>query len=229
MSVVKMVAAIPRRKDLSEQEFHDHWRHPHGTISRQMLTLRAYVQSHRTRSQLLPQEQEIFDGITEVWFDNLSDALGVKENPAYLRYNGPDEPRFVDMERLIFVFVTEEVLASRANVNTWPNEADVLWSPWHCSVSVKLIQLIEAAGGTDWTSSNDESLGIRIGALRHVRSRPIAAIHGDKPPFVGIRELWWPTLTAFEKGVKSDRPAFEQLISKCTNAKTLLCQAERVI
>ena len=228
MSVVKMVAAIPRRKDLSEQEFHDHWRHPHGTISRQMLTVRSYVQSHRTRSRLLPREQETYDGITEVWFDNILDAVGVKDNPAYLRYNGPDEPLFVDMERLVFVFVTEEVLASRANVNAWPNEADVLWSPWNWSVCVKLIQLIEPSPGRDWASSDDESLGIRIGALRHVRSRPVDAIHGDKPPFVGVRELWWPTLTAFENGVKSDRAAFEQLLSN-GNAQTMLCQAERVI
>src|SRR3546814_6359332 len=54
---IKILATIPRRKDISEQQFHDHWRHPHGPLSKKIACLRGYVQSHRIVSPLLPDTQ----------------------------------------------------------------------------------------------------------------------------------------------------------------------------
>src|SRR3546814_8228516 len=69
MHSIKILATIPRRKDISEQQFHDHWRHPHGTLSKKIACLRGYVQSHRIVSPLLPDTQLAYDGITELWYD----------------------------------------------------------------------------------------------------------------------------------------------------------------
>src|SRR3546814_12794499 len=66
MHSIKILATIPRRKDISEQQFHDHWRHPHGTLSKKIACLRGYVQSHRIVSPLLPDTQLAYDGITEL-------------------------------------------------------------------------------------------------------------------------------------------------------------------
>src|SRR3546814_1074476 len=74
MHSIKILATIPRRKDISEQQFHDHWRHPHGTLSKKIACLRGYVQSHRIVSPLLPDTQLAYDGITELWYDSLDDA-----------------------------------------------------------------------------------------------------------------------------------------------------------
>src|SRR3546814_5682078 len=63
MHSIKILATIPRRKDISEQQFHDHWRHPHGTLSKKIACLRGYVQSHRIVSPLLPDTQLAYDGI----------------------------------------------------------------------------------------------------------------------------------------------------------------------
>src|SRR3546814_18656540 len=87
-----------RRKDISEQQFHDHWRHPHGTLSKKIACLRGYVQSHRIVSPLLPDTQLAYDGITELWYDSLDDALNMGKDPAHRKYNIPDEPLFVDMD-----------------------------------------------------------------------------------------------------------------------------------
>src|SRR3546814_3222287 len=57
MHSIKILATVPRRKDISEQQFHDHWRHPHGTLSKKIACLRGYVQSHRIVSPLLPDTQ----------------------------------------------------------------------------------------------------------------------------------------------------------------------------
>src|SRR3546814_5392665 len=92
MHSIKILATIPRRKDISEQQFHDHLRHPHGTLSKKIACLRGYVQSHRIVSPLLPDTQLAYDGITELWYDSLDDALNMGKDPAHRKYNIPDEP-----------------------------------------------------------------------------------------------------------------------------------------
>src|SRR3546814_17636131 len=83
MHSIKILATIPRRKDISEQQFHDHWRHPHGTLSKKIACLRGYVQSHRIVSPLLPDTQLAYDGITELWYDRLDDAPNLGTEPAH--------------------------------------------------------------------------------------------------------------------------------------------------
>src|SRR3546814_10682852 len=96
MHSIKILATIPRRKDISEQQFHDHWRHPHGTLSKKIACLRGYVQSHRIVSPLLPDTQLAYDGITALWYDSLDDALNMGKDTAHRKYNIPDEPLLVD-------------------------------------------------------------------------------------------------------------------------------------
>src|SRR3546814_1658449 len=80
----------------------DLMRHPHGTLSKKIACLRCYVQSHRIVSPLLPDTQLAYDGITELWYDSLDDALTMGKDPAHRKYNNPDEPLFVDMDGLTF-------------------------------------------------------------------------------------------------------------------------------
>jgi uncharacterized protein (TIGR02118 family) len=228
MENVKILAAIPRRKDLSEQEFHDHWRHPHGTLSKKIACLRGYVQSHRIVTELLPDTQMVYDGITELWYDSLQDALHMGSDPAHAKYNVPDEPLFVDMDGLSFTFFEEEVLRSRPDVRS-QDDAAVQWSPTDWSVCVKIIQLVDADGSVDWAGESDLALGDEIGAYRHVRNRPIMSVHGDAPPFIGARELWWPTLTDFRNKVGKAPDAFRSLIGAAGRYHAMLAQSERVI
>src|SRR3546814_4394636 len=90
---------------------------------------------------------------------------------------------------------------------------------------------------SDWSSdvcSSDlgdqgKALGDRIGAFRHVRSFAIDAVHKGTSPFIGARELWWPTLSDFERGVAGDRAAFDALLAQAGQHYTMLASAERVI
>src|SRR3546814_10208774 len=91
----------------------DLWRHPHGTLSKKIACLRGYVQSHRIVSPLLPDTQLAYDGITELWYDSLDDALNMGKDPAQRKYNIPDEPLFVDIDGLKFPFFAEDILPSR--------------------------------------------------------------------------------------------------------------------
>ena len=122
--MIHFFALIPRIQGVSSQEFHDHWRHPHGTMGRHSPTLRSYVQAHQIHTDLLGSEQAEFEGIAESTFDTLTDALAFGDEPYYTRHIKPDEPNFVDQSRLLWFNTTEEVLVPRLNEQNGASYAD---------------------------------------------------------------------------------------------------------
>lgn len=58
---------------------------------------------------------------------------------------------------------------------------------------------------------------------------PSREFHGDNPSFLGARQLWWPTRTAFEDGVAADQEAFTELAGRGGHSLTVLVQSERVV
>lgn len=227
--MIHFFALIPRVKGVSTQEFHDHWRHPHATMGRSILTIRSYVQDHQIHTDLLGPDQAQFEGIAESTFDTVKDAMEFGKEPHYKKYVQPDEPNFVDVPRLEWLNTEEEVLVPRARTEDGASYADSLWLHLDVPVSIKLLQFIRRDGNADWAGRDDIELGSRIGALRHVRNYPSREIHGDNPSYLGVRQLWWPTVSAFEAGVRKDRDAFNQLVKKARSAVTLLAQAERFL
>src|SRR3546814_14042494 len=118
MHSIKILATIPRRKDLSEQQFHDHWRHPHGTLSKTIACLRGYVQSHRIVSPLLPDTQLAYARITELLYDSLDDAFTMGQAPAHRQSNIPHEPLFVATHAHTFHLFPEELMTPTTNVDS---------------------------------------------------------------------------------------------------------------
>jgi hypothetical protein len=226
MSRLKMFAFLPRRADVSKQYFHDHWRHPHGTWGRRISTVQRYVQSHRIDCSLLPPTQTKYDGVVEVWFDGFSDAHNMPNHPTYSKYLVPDEPNFIDMDKLLFIFAQEDIVRSGPDPNEEPGSADFAWREDQAPITVKLIQLFQVVPGIDRSSSDERAIGDSVGALRQVRSQSIPALTVDRHYF--IRELWWPTLSAFEEGVERSPVTLAALLSDRANT-TLLCQAERML
>ena len=69
MATKKLFGLMARRSGLSSQEFHDHYRHPHGTMGVHISTMRDYVQSHQMHSDLLPLKQARREAIAGLWFE----------------------------------------------------------------------------------------------------------------------------------------------------------------
>lgn len=227
MSKVKMFAAIPRKPGISAQEFHDHWRHPHGTMGRRISLLRKYVQGHQIDCDLLGPDQTRFEGIAEAWMDSAADAAVFPEEPIYKNEVVPDEPLFIDLDNLKFLITTEEVLMSAPDPLGLHDTGDGLWFDDDRSVNIKIVQLVEEESDIPWAGDRDRALGCALGAFRHVRSRPVPEIHGAEPPFLGVRELWWPTLSSFRKGTAAAPDVWDELIGRPAKAFTALVQAER--
>ena len=227
MPKVKLFAAIPRKKDISAQEFHDHWRHPHGTLARRISTIRRYAQSHHIPCDELESGPPRFEGVAEVWMDNVEDALALASEPVYVADIAPDEPLFIDLPNLKFLITEEDVVFSGPDRRQTEHPVgDAHWYDDDRAVNIKVLQFIETRDRTSWVSDTDRELGIAIGALRHVRCYPSSAVYAqDEPAFFGVRELWWPTITAFSRGVESNREAWNKLLG--THPLTILSHSER--
>jgi hypothetical protein len=222
--MLKFFAIITRKPGVSVATFHDHWRHPHGTLCTRISTIRHYVQSHQIPTDHLGPEQARFEGIAEAWLDNVADGLGMADEPQYKTYVEPDEEAFVDVPRLQWLYTTEEVLSSRPDRRTGAAEADALWLHLDRPITTKVLQFVHGDG---WESEDDADLGDRVGAMRHVRCHAMPEVHGDQPPFSGVRELWWPTVSAFEAGITRAPEAWAALIGRPARGVTVLAQAER--
>jgi hypothetical protein len=220
-------SAFPRKAGLSRDEFHDHWRHPHATLGRRVPVLTTYVLSHQVDSDLLGDDQHRYDGIAEGWMDNAGDVVAFGQDPWYVNHVAPDEPSFMDQANMKFLATTETVLQSSPSRALPRPGGDEFWFDDERAISIKLIQLVEAAPEHGWYAGDDAELGAALGAFRHVRSEPLAEIHGDQAPFLGVRELWWPTVGALREGVAKAPEAFARLVTRVSASVTVLVQSER--
>lgn len=232
MSKKKMFGAMVRREDVPSQAFHDHYRHPHGTMGLHIGTLREYVQSHQIHTDLLGPEQSRFEAIAELWFDHGADIIHFRNEPTMVSYLSEDERRFIDMKRTKVFIGEEEVLTSRPDAALHTDPADQKWQLFNRPLSIKLIQLIQPDADAKWYADTDEALGLELGVFRHVRCHPAqetisVAGRAPRPPdFLGVRELWWPTVTAFNDAIRANDSAWKLLIGR-PHVHTLLAQAER--
>lgn len=223
---IKTFVMIPRKSGIREQEFHDHWRYPHATWGCGMSTLEGYVQSHRIDWPELDRGAAPYDGIAEAWFADETSAGAFREEPVLERYLKPDEPLFIDMDRLNYVVTIEDVIDEPNPDAADPADPASIWSPWRAPTSVKLFQIMLPGVQGDLVREGDRELGRRIGALRHVCCRPSQSVHGDAPPFGGVRELQWPTFSEFQRGIADAPEAFEAIVNGPHVSINLLAQAE---
>ncbi len=226
---VKMYGLIPPKPGMTIDDFHDYYRHPHGTMGRNMSTMRGYVQNHRIDSDRLKANSGGFEAVAEIWLDNEADALNFRNEPILVQYLLEDEPKFVDMPGLRFFAGHSEVVTSGPALGTGLHPGDEMWSAATRPLSVKLLQFIETAGNPDWAQPDDETLGHALGAFRHTRAHPPRVPGGDEPSFLGLRELWWPTRAYFHRGVDRAPEALDILLKRAGASVTMLAQAERFI
>ncbi|MEZ4217260.1 MAG: EthD domain-containing protein [Myxococcota bacterium] len=119
--MVKLVFCCRRKPDMSVEEFQRRWLDVHGPLVRKLRAklpmMKRYVQSHTLPG---PMNDELakgrgtapaYDGITEVWFDDLASMAGEGEDAAAAgRALFEDEAEFIDFARSsVFLTVEHEI------------------------------------------------------------------------------------------------------------------------
>jgi hypothetical protein len=191
--MVKVLALLPQREDISREEFHSHWVAPHGEMACGIDTLQRYVQCHRIRPGVPGLAEADYEGIAEVWFTDVATAAAMGEHPVYVEQVNPDEPNFIDIDGLAFVFADEHLIRDggpegkedpavkaqillRRAAGTSPEQFDAAWAE------------VDAATGESFPN-----------ATRLVRTLARAESYAEgEPPADGFGELWWESREAFD-------------------------------
>lgn len=89
---------------MSVEEFSRYWHDVHGPIGRRIPGLRRLVQCHPVRDAL--NEQREFDGVAELWFDDLRALEHARRSDEWLASTA-DEDKFIDPAHTAIVVTIE--------------------------------------------------------------------------------------------------------------------------
>ena len=85
--MIKLVYCITRKPGLSDEQFFHYWQHVHGPIGARIPHLRKLVQSHRVN---VPGDHPSdFDGMAELWFDDIASLLAARQSPEWQQSTKP--------------------------------------------------------------------------------------------------------------------------------------------
>ena len=109
--MIKFTILLTRKPSLTREEFIDHHRNRHAALFMSVpvvqQTVRRYVQQHAIDATLPGMPPTKYDGITELWFDDVDALARCFSDPAYLEKIRPDEDSFLDLHACEFVVPTE--------------------------------------------------------------------------------------------------------------------------
>jgi uncharacterized protein (TIGR02118 family) len=115
--MIKFTILLKRKASLNHEEFADYHKTKHAPLFMSIgvvrETVRAYVQQHALAVALPGLPPAKYDGITELWFDDVDDLARCFRNAKYLATIRPDEAKFLDLEGCDFLVSDETVIAER--------------------------------------------------------------------------------------------------------------------
>jgi uncharacterized protein (TIGR02118 family) len=109
--MIKVVYCISKKPGMSDEHFFHYWRDVHGPFGARIPGLRRLVQSRRlnvTGDKHAPD----FDGMAELWFDDMDALLAARKSPEWKR-STEDEQNFVDHKKVAYFVSEEHVIVDR--------------------------------------------------------------------------------------------------------------------
>jgi len=180
--MIKQVSFFKRRDDLSPEEFRDHWLNAHADVVRQLNGIVRYVQNHAL------EPRSGFDGIAEVWFEDIESMRNVVDTPELAAIRS-DEENFIDLNTMGTVLTTEYLIKDRE-----PPSADQ-----------KMMALVKGLLVDDpetFQSEYRDQLGPLVAAVpgidRYVQAHARPGIYrtGRTPAYDAIASVWFSEVEA---------------------------------
>ncbi|MGA9511426.1 MAG: EthD domain-containing protein [Candidatus Sulfotelmatobacter sp.] len=109
--MIKLVYCITKKPGLTDEEFFDYWENIHGPIGARIPHLRGLTQSHRIPI-LGDGRPPDFDGMAELWFDNLNALLAARKSPEW-KASTDDEANFIDLNKVAYFISQERTILQR--------------------------------------------------------------------------------------------------------------------
>ena len=113
--MIKLVYCISRKPGLTDQEFVDYWKNVHAPIGARIPGVRRFVQSCRLS---IPGDISAgdFDGMVELWFDNVEALLAARRSPEW-KASTEDEVNFIDHSKVAYFISEEHIVMDRTSTS----------------------------------------------------------------------------------------------------------------
>ena len=109
--MIKFTILLTRKSGLTHAQFVEHHKTVHAqlfmSVSVVKETVRRYIQQHGIPVELPGMPPVKYDGITELWFDDIEALARCFSDAEYLALVRPDEESFLDLHACDFVVSTE--------------------------------------------------------------------------------------------------------------------------
>lgn len=108
--MVKVSIFLTRRSDLTRDEFIQYWRDEHAQYLLELTDFRKYVRRRgQQHPQAAPEDLPIapYDGLAELWFDDVGAALEAFRHETYATVVVDDEERFLDRAKTVMMVTSE--------------------------------------------------------------------------------------------------------------------------
>jgi len=106
--VIKAITYLKRRPGMAVDKFQTYWREQHPDVVKKLPGLRRYVQSH-TRRGAYEKGEPVYDGIAEVWFDDMNALRAIQATPEMTAVQ-QDEVKFIDRATMGLIITDDYVI-----------------------------------------------------------------------------------------------------------------------
>ena len=180
--MIKAIYFIKRKPGMTLEACREYWLKDHAALVLKVPGLVKYVQSH-TMDAGYRNREPIYDGIAELWYENLDDMRKTANTPIS-RETLLDNEKFLDMSKFAFILTKERV--QREN----PIEPG---APKMVAFLKKRGDLSVDAFQAHWNSPHG-ALGAAVpGTRRYVQCHPLPSSYqnGRTPLWDGVAEIWF--------------------------------------
>jgi uncharacterized protein (TIGR02118 family) len=208
--MVVRLGLLTRREDIGVSEFRSHWRNVHGAIAARLPHLRRYHQNQvvdrRQRAIDYPRGGWDFDGVSELWFDDLPSMHAAFASPV-VEALAADEKAFIGDIKLVTAIQHEVIPVSRdepliKRMSTLRRKkgisAETFMREWF-DVHSLLVRRLPQVRGYRQNLVFDRSLG---------RGKPASY---EDLPIDGVVELWFRDAESLDEAFNS--PAGQTLMT----------------
>jgi uncharacterized protein (TIGR02118 family) len=111
VQMIKVSAFLTRRPDLTQEQFIQYWKEKHAPLVMSLDVFKTHVR-HYTQQRSLNSVPDGFpvvpyDGVAELWLDDLSSLMTISGHPDYSSIVAKDEENFLDRTKTALFLSSE--------------------------------------------------------------------------------------------------------------------------
>lgn len=214
--MIKGLFFARRKPGISPQVFQEYWRTTHADITRPLLHIRHYIQSHTLLASYanpnLPYGSDpLYDGMATMWFNSLEERRQGNMSPE-AQVAIADQANFTELSARRFLLCNEVI------------QKDGPADP----AAVHLIALANRKPGISveafqkyWREHHGPLAAVVPGLRRYVQDQPLPELYASRnaPLCDGVAEAWFDSLEDLQRStqtpqlaaVRADEPNFMDL------------------